>query len=111
MNYQLKTRQVCLLIIAFTPIVKLFSMPSLLAKTANEDMWISCLISVLLDFLAILSVIFACRNANASFFELLENHLGKAFSNIVLVLFFICRRNIYNIVWFISTYSSTPAQD
>ena len=89
MNYQLKTRQVCLLIIAFTPIVKLFSMPSLLAKTANEDMWISCLISVLLDFLTIISVIFACRNAKASFFELLENSLGKVLTKIVLGLFLV----------------------
>lgn len=89
MNYQLKTRQVCLLIIAFTPIVKLFSMPSILANTANEDMWISCLISVLLDFLTVLLVIYACRKANAGFFELLENRLSKPVSTIILVLFLI----------------------
>ena len=88
MNYQLKTRQVCLFLIAFTPIIKLFTMPSLLAQTTNEDMWISCLISVVLDFLTLISVIFACRRANSGFFELLNNRLGKTFSNIILMLFF-----------------------
>ena len=89
MNYQLKTRQVCLFIIAFTPIIKLFTMPSLLAKTANEDMWISCLVSLALDFFTLLSVIFAYKRADGNFFDLMNRKLGKPFSNVILIVFFI----------------------
>ena len=89
MNYQLKSRQVCFFLIAFMPITKLFVLPSMLAKTANEDMWISAVISLLVDFLTLLSIVYACKKSKTNFFGLLENSFGKVGTKIVLMMFFI----------------------
>ena len=56
MQYQLKARQVCLIIIAFFPILKIFTLPSLLAGFSNEVMWISAIILLLIDFVSILFI-------------------------------------------------------
>ena len=88
MNFQLKTRQVCLFIIAFMPVTKLFILPSVLATHAKEDMWISATINLVLDFITLLLVINACKRAKTDFFTLLENNLGKPLSKIVIVLYF-----------------------
>ena len=87
--YQLKTRQICFFLIAFLPLTKLFALPSLLAKTAGEDMWISTVINILLDFIVLVFIIRACKKTKCDFFTLLENNLGKTTSKIVLSLFFI----------------------
>lgn len=87
-KYQLKTRQICLFIIAFLPITKLFMMPSIATKFANEDMWISVFINLLLDFTTIFILTITCRNFSANFFEILENTFGKIGSKIILCLYF-----------------------
>ena len=89
MQYQLKSRQICFFLIAFLPINKLFIMPSVLAGVANEDMWISAVISLLLDFVTLLFVLRTARNAKTDFFGLLENSFGKTGAKIILILYFI----------------------
>ena len=87
--YQLKSRQVCLFIIAFFPITKLFVLPSILASFSNENMWISSLISIILDLLTLIPVVYAFKNANAPFFTLVEVRLGKIGSKIIMAIYFI----------------------
>ncbi len=89
MNYQLKSRQICFFLIAFLPINKLFIMPSVLASVANEDMWISAVISLLLDFITLFFILRTIRSARTDFFTLLENAFGKTGTKIILALYFI----------------------
>ena len=89
MQYPLKTRQVCFFIIAFTPICKLFILPSVLSGFSNEDAWISALINLTVDFLTLFAVIYACKKTQSTFFELLENNFGKTGKKIILALYFI----------------------
>lgn len=88
MKLQLKTRQICLFIIAFFPITKIFVLPSILAENANEDMWLSAIFSLLLDFVCLISIIFACKKAKTDFFSLLKSNLGKVGEIIVLSVYF-----------------------
>ncbi len=89
MKYELKTRQVCLFFIAFMPITKLFMVPSVMAGYANEDMWISALISCLLDIGTLCALIYACKLADAPFFTILERSFGKTVSKIIMAIYFI----------------------
>ncbi len=89
MEYQLKTRQICLFFIAFLPVAKLFSLPSVIAEVANEDMWISALISFLLDIATLTVLIFACRKANTDFYGLLKLNFGKITAKIILSFYFV----------------------
>ena len=84
MEKELKTRQICFFFIAFLPVLKLFSLPSVLASACAEDMWISTLISLILDLLTVSAVLFACKKTNTDFYGLLEKSLGKVGSKIVL---------------------------
>ena len=89
MNYQLKTRQICLFFIAFLPIVKIFTLPSVVASFANEDAWISVAITSLLDILTVVALLFVCRSARTTFIGMLENALGKTGAKIVCALYFL----------------------
>ncbi len=87
--HELKTRQVCFFLIAFLPITKFFSLPSIVAKSAGQDMWISVLISLLLDFLTLLPIVFACKTSNKSLFEILETTFSKAGAKAIAILYII----------------------
>ena len=86
---QINIRQVCFFIIAFLPITKFFMMPSVVAKFASEDMWLSILINLTLDFLTICALTYTCKKSELSFYELLENSFGKLASKIILGFYFI----------------------
>ena len=88
-NYPLKDRQICFFVLAFLPITKIFSLPSLIAGYSNEDMWISALINLLIDFLTLIPIVIACKKSRTGFFELMENTFGKLFSKVILFLYFI----------------------
>ena len=88
MKFQLKTRQVCLFFIAFLPVSKLFTMPSIIAGCASEDMWISTLINLLLDLITLSFVLWTCKKTKTDFFGLLELNFGKLGSKIILLLYF-----------------------
>ncbi len=89
MVHQLKTRQVCLFFIAFLPITKLFTLPSVLATFANEDMWISALFNALLDIATLIVLIFTCKYAKTNFYRMSEQVFGKIGAKIVMGLYFI----------------------
>ncbi len=86
---QLKTRQVCFFLIAFLPITKFFSLPSLIAKSAGHDMWLSVLISLLLDFITLLPIVIACKTARKNLFEILEETFSKTGAKAIAVLYVI----------------------
>lgn len=86
---QLTTRQICFFIIAFLPITKFFMMPSVVAKFAQEDMWISILINLTIDFLTITALTYTCKKSSLTFFEMLENAFGKTISKIILFFYFV----------------------
>ncbi len=85
---QLYTRQICFFILAFLPTTKLFMMPSVVAKFANEDMWISIFINLVIDFVTIAMLTVVCKKSNLTFFELLEKVFGRKLSKIVLFFYF-----------------------
>ena len=87
--YQLKTRQICFFLIAFLPITKFFSLPSILAGFCGEDLWLSVLISLILDFLTLVPILLVCKNTQKNFFEILEDTFGKNGSKIIAFLYVI----------------------
>lgn len=89
MNRQLKTRQVCLFAVAFLPVTKFFLLPSVLASECGRDMWIACLLDVLADAAAVISVLILNSLTDKTFFELLEITFGKTIKNLLLFLYFI----------------------
>ncbi len=86
---QLTTRQICFFFIAFLPITKIFTLPSVLATFADEDMWISALVNALLDILTLVAIIFACKRADTNFYGLLERTLGKVGAKTIIAFYFI----------------------
>lgn len=89
MKFQLKTRQVCLFLIAFLPVSKIFILPSILATYANEDMWLSATFSLFLDFITLCFVVVACTKNKTDFLSLLENNLGKTLSKTIAIIYVI----------------------
>ncbi len=89
MEFQLKVRQICLFFIAFLPVTKFFILPSILAGHANEDMWISACISLLLDAITLTTVLFACKNAKTDFYGLLKLNFGKVGAKIIMGFYFV----------------------
>ena len=89
MQYQLKSRQICLFFIAFLPIIKLFTLPSIIAKNCYEDMWICSVLNLLLDLFTLSFLIIASKRANCNFCTLLERTFGKVGTKIILFLYFV----------------------
>ncbi|MBR2614544.1 MAG: GerAB/ArcD/ProY family transporter [Clostridia bacterium] len=88
MKKELTVRQVCLFFIAFMPVTKLILMPSVLSGFSEQDLWISALLTGLLDLLTIFAILKLYKKHNLSFFDLLKVHFGKTVKNIVLILYF-----------------------
>lgn len=89
MQKNLKLRQVCLFLIVFSFLPKLFMMPSILARYADEDLWISGALNILLEFITLFFIVLVYRKENSNIFELLEEKFGKTISKVILCLFFI----------------------
>ncbi len=85
---ELKTRQICLFYIAFIPLAKLFILPSILSQKAEEDMWISACLNLLLDLLTLIPIIACMRKCKTDFFTLLKSVFGRFGSSVILVLYF-----------------------
>lgn len=88
MTYELKTRQICLFFIAFMPITKFFMLPSIATGIAGEDMWISEAFCLLADFLTVVALIFACKDAKTDFFGLLKENFGNVVAKIIYGFYF-----------------------
>lgn len=87
--YQLKIKQVCFIIIAFLPVTKFFMMNSVIAGYADNDMWISVLLNLILDFLAVLSILFVYKKTGKRFSDLIRENFGVIGEKIMLSLFLI----------------------
>ena len=83
----LKTRQVCFIIIAIIPVIKLFMMNSVVSEYAKNDMWISVLINLLLDLLVFITVLLFYKKYKMTFIKYLENTFGEKISKIILSFF------------------------
>lgn len=86
-EYPLKTRQVALFFIAFTPLIKLFTMPSLISGIANNDGWISITFNLALEFLTIGLILLALRNYDGDFYSFLKENFGDKVAKGILVLY------------------------
>lgn len=80
-------RQISLLFLAFMPVTKLFTIPKAASETANEDMWLSILLCLALDFLTVVCLLITENRWQKPFSEILETCVGKAFSKVVLALY------------------------
>ena len=89
MQFQLRSRQVCLFFIAFLPITKFFILPSILAKNSNEDMWLSALASTIFDIATLSAVLFTCKKTKTDFYGLLKLNFGKVIAKIIMALYFV----------------------
>ena len=85
--HQLKTRQICFFLIAFLPITKFFSLPSIIASFSKEDLWISTLINLALDFLTLVPIILVCKKTDKTFFEIIEDIFGKNGAKIIAFIY------------------------
>ena len=84
MQKPLNVRQVCFFFIAFMPVTKFFILPSIIAQISSNDMWISVLISILLDFLTLVIVLSTMKKTNLCFFDLLKQVLSERGAKIVM---------------------------
>ncbi|MBO4251951.1 MAG: GerAB/ArcD/ProY family transporter [Clostridia bacterium] len=82
-----RTRQICFFYISLLPVVKFFTMPSVLAGICGEDLWISALFNCLADFLTISVLYFCLRCENADFFTLIKEKFGTALSKTVIAFY------------------------
>lgn len=89
MEYSIKTRQICFFLIAFLPITKMFMMPSIVAGISGEDMWISTIFNLFLDWVTIFFLITFCKNEQGDFFDIVEKYFGKATKTIFLICYLI----------------------
>lgn len=89
MEYPLKSRQICLFLIAFMPITKLFMMPSVVAAVTGEDIWISTLTNFLADFLTLSVLVLCCKKNDCDFFTLLSRNYGTVVAKAVYLLYFV----------------------
>lgn len=86
-DYQLHLRQICLFFIAFSPILRVFMLPSLTAQISGEDMWISSVFNVLIDFVSIIAIIICCKCTDDDFYTLIKNKFGDAAAKVVFIFY------------------------
>lgn len=86
----LRVRQICFFFVAFLPVTKIFLLPSIYARFAGADMWLSTLLNIILDVLSLTCIItlwkrFDCKG----FFEILTESLGKTTAKIIFFFYFL----------------------
>jgi len=90
---QLSSRQVGVLMSLSIISLKLFILPSEMSRYAGNNCYISVLISLIVEFLFILLILWVMKkNPDKSLFELLESKFGKWFPKIIsciLMLYFL----------------------
>ncbi len=85
----LKPRQIAFWFIAFLPVTKLATMQKTAAAFANEDLWISVLLNILLDLVSIAVLIKTNDLYGKSFYTILEDFGGTVFAKTVLGFYFL----------------------
>lgn len=86
----ISTNQASLMLVIFTIALKLSVLPALMSEFAGKSSYVSCFISLAIDFLCtVLVVVIISKIPNMSFFELLEKSFGKIVAIITYALLFI----------------------
>lgn len=86
---ELKTRQIGLLFLAFLPVTKIFTLPATLSLYAKEDLLLSALLPLALDFIVLWAVWYASTRAGCDFPQFVRRTLGSAGAKIYFFLFFV----------------------
>lgn len=71
------------------PITKIFMLPSIMANTTNEDMWISVTLSFIIDIFSLIILLVVRNKTEKNVFTLLSDAFGKVGGKIILVFYFI----------------------
>lgn len=87
MKYPLKVRQIALFFVAFLPIVKMFTMPKSATEASNENMWLSILINLIIDYATIIVLIKVNKIHDKSFYQILKDKFGVTFAKTVLCFY------------------------
>ncbi len=83
----LKVRQICFILLAFSPVTKIISMPAEIALVAGEGLWLTLLTSFLIEGLTILFILYLSeKRGNGTFYSLLETTFGKPAAKIIYFL-------------------------
>lgn len=69
------------------PVTKLFTMPSILALIAKNDLWISALINALIDVIIIVILLYVSRKTDKTYYQLLTDIFGKTTAKIICLFF------------------------
>ena len=85
---EIKARQICFFFIALLPVTKLFMMPSILARTAGEDLWLSALINFLLDLITVAVMLACAKKYDTDIYGLIEGAFGKGVAKIIYFVYF-----------------------
>ena len=89
--------EAALFLLAFVPVSKMFYLPSLYAKNASQDMWISAAINVLIEALTLFAVLSLWRKkGDKKLFDILSKKVGKNGAKCIFVL--------YAVYFFIKAY-------
>ena len=84
---QLKLRQVCLFLIAFVPVTKIFLLPSVLSALSNEDLWISATVVFLFEALTIAVLLFVSFNTHSDYYSLLKMNFNDIIAKAVYFVY------------------------
>lgn len=91
MTHRIAPRQLLFFLACLAPLGKLILMPAQLAAETKNDLWLSALLSLAVETLAVFAAVLLARKG-LSLFELLRRSLGRAAAYIgclLLVLFFL----------------------
>ncbi len=85
---KLKTRQICFVFLAMTPVTKLTLLPSVLAKYAGEQLWFSALINFALDGAVLLSILLlGKKHPKTTVYDVVRLNLGQFWAKAVYSIY------------------------
>lgn len=87
MQKTLNSRQICFFLIAFMPVTKFFILPSIISQISSNDMWISVIISITLDFITLFFILSAMRKTDLTFNKVLTNVFGERVAKAILIIY------------------------
>ena len=86
-NTKINARQLSFFIACFLPMGKLLELPSLLTSYAGGDLLIAALVGLVMEGLAISSVLLFCKRTNLSPLQFVEGKFGKPTANVVRLFY------------------------
>ena len=91
MNNKVKTEQVAIILMLIVPVGKYLSLPSLMAKGAGRDYWISICLIFAVDFICFLFLMWALKlnTERLSLKDIFDRTIGKAVSKILFLIMFL----------------------